>query len=135
MRASASAGPIVAGADPVAWARAYQAGGAAAISVLCEPHWFGGSVEDLRAVRAAVSVPVLAKEFVVDPVLAGVPRGEEHDRHVAAAGGEAGCDQRAGRQGRKGSQGSQGPQTMRSHRCPSVTPSRGASQVERTSGV
>ena len=33
----------------------------------CEPHWFGGAVDDLRAVRAAVSVPVLAKEFVVDP--------------------------------------------------------------------
>ena len=50
----------------VALARAYEAGGASAISVLCEPHWFGGSVADLRAVRAAVTVPVLAKEFVVD---------------------------------------------------------------------
>ena len=54
------------GEDIVARARAYQAGGAAAISVLCEPHWFGGSIDDLRAVRAAVSIPVLAKEFVVD---------------------------------------------------------------------
>ena len=66
-RTSPSAGPIAAADDAVARARAYAAGGAAAISVLCEPHWFGGSVEDLRAVRAAVSVPVLAKEFVVDP--------------------------------------------------------------------
>ncbi len=67
-RASPSAGRIAAGGeDIVARARAYQAGGAAAISVLCEPHWFGGSVDDLRAVRAAVSIPVLAKEFVVDP--------------------------------------------------------------------
>ena len=66
-RSSPSAGSIVAADDAVARARAYAAGGAAAISVLCEPHWFGGSVEDLRAVRAAVSVPVLAKEFVVDP--------------------------------------------------------------------
>jgi indole-3-glycerol phosphate synthase len=41
---------------------------AAAISVLCEPHWFGGSVDDLRAIRAAVAVPVLAKEFVVDEI-------------------------------------------------------------------
>ena len=38
----------------------------AAISVLCEPHWFNGSLDDLRAVRAAVRVPVLAKDFVVD---------------------------------------------------------------------
>jgi len=67
-RRSPSAGAIAAaGEDVLARARAYQAGGAAAISVLCEPHWFGGSVEDLVAVRAAVSVPVLAKEFVVDP--------------------------------------------------------------------
>ncbi|HEY7826746.1 MAG TPA: hypothetical protein VIB99_00845, partial [Candidatus Limnocylindrales bacterium] len=66
-RASPSAGQIVpAGDDPVARARAYAAGGAAVISVLCEPHWFGGSIDDLRRVRAAVSVPVLAKEFVVD---------------------------------------------------------------------
>ena len=36
------------------------------ISVLCEPHWFGGSVADLRAVRAAVAIPVLAKDFVVE---------------------------------------------------------------------
>ena len=52
----------------MARARAYEAGGAAAISVLCEPHWFGGSVDDLRAVRAAVAVPVLAKDFVVEEI-------------------------------------------------------------------
>jgi tryptophan synthase beta subunit len=67
-RSSPSAGRIADANDNlVARARAYEAGGAAAISVLCEPHWFGGSVDDLRAVRAAVSIPVLAKEFVVDP--------------------------------------------------------------------
>jgi tryptophan synthase beta subunit len=66
-RRSPSAGDLAAADDAVARARAYAAGGAAVISVLCEPHWFGGSVDDLRAVRAAVSVPVLAKEFVVDP--------------------------------------------------------------------
>ncbi|HEY1168659.1 MAG TPA: tryptophan synthase subunit beta [Candidatus Limnocylindrales bacterium] len=65
-RRSPSAGPIAADADPVALARAYEAGGASAISVLCEPHWFGGSLVDLRAVRAAVTLPVVAKEFVVD---------------------------------------------------------------------
>ena len=67
-RASPSAGRIAAAHDDIVQrARAYEAGGATAISVLCEPHWFGGSLEDLARVRAAVSVPVLAKEFVVDP--------------------------------------------------------------------
>jgi tryptophan synthase beta chain len=65
-RRSPSVGTIAADADPVALARAYEAGGASAISVLCEPHWFGGSVADLRTVRDAVTLPVLAKEFVVD---------------------------------------------------------------------
>jgi phosphoribosylanthranilate isomerase len=80
-RRSPSAGPI-AGQDEdiVARARAYEAGGAAAISVLCEPHWFGGSVDDLRAVREAVSIPVLAKEFVVEPIQ--LP-------HLRAAGADA----------------------------------------------
>jgi tryptophan synthase beta chain len=67
--AGAIAGEAAHAADvdfAVAQALAYEAGGAAAISVLCEPHWFGGSVDDLRAVRRAVTVPVLAKEFVVD---------------------------------------------------------------------
>jgi tryptophan synthase beta subunit len=67
-RRSPSAGRIAADAeDVVARARAYQAGGAAAISVLCEPHWFGGSVDDLTRLRRRLSVPVLAKEFVVHP--------------------------------------------------------------------
>ena len=66
-RRSPSAGRIATEAeDIVARARAYQAGRAAAISVLCEPHWFGGSVEDMTLIRSQVSVPVLAKEFVVD---------------------------------------------------------------------
>ena len=66
-RSSPSAGAIAAADDDIiARARAYEAGGAAAISVLCEPHWFGGSVDDLRRVRSAVAIPVLAKEFVVD---------------------------------------------------------------------
>ena len=66
-RSSPSAGRIASTAeDIVARARAYEVGGAAAISVLCEPHWFAGSVDDVRAVRAAVAIPILAKEFVVD---------------------------------------------------------------------
>ena len=66
-RASPSAGAIASrDEDIVVRARAYERGGAAAISVLCEPHWFGGSLDDLIAIRAAVPVPVLAKEFVVE---------------------------------------------------------------------
>ena len=66
-RSSPSAGRIAPDdLDILVRARAYAAGGAVAISVLCEPHWFGGSIDDLRVVRSAVAVPVLAKEFVVD---------------------------------------------------------------------
>jgi tryptophan synthase beta subunit len=65
-RHSPSAGAIATRIDVADQARAYERGGAAAISVLCEPHWFGGSLEDLRRVRAAVRLPILAKEFVVD---------------------------------------------------------------------
>jgi tryptophan synthase beta subunit len=79
-RSSPSAGPIAAaGDDVVARARAYEAGGAAAISVLCEPHWFAGSVDDLRAVRAAVAIPVLAKDFVVEEVQLPLLRGAGAD--------------------------------------------------------
>jgi indole-3-glycerol phosphate synthase len=49
-------------------AAAYQAGGASAISVLTEPEHFGGSTDDLVAVRRAVDLPVLKKDFHVDPV-------------------------------------------------------------------
>ena len=52
-------------ADPAALARQYAAGGAAAISVLTEERRFGGSLDDLRAVRDAVDVPVLRKDFIV----------------------------------------------------------------------
>jgi indole-3-glycerol phosphate synthase len=64
-RASPSQGPLAPGLDPAALARAYQAGGASIVSVLTEPRHFGGSLADLAAVRAAVAVPVLRKDFVV----------------------------------------------------------------------
>ncbi len=64
-RASPSKGYLADIADPAALAADYQAGGAATISVLTEGRRFGGSLDDLRAVRAAVSVPVLRKDFVV----------------------------------------------------------------------
>jgi indole-3-glycerol phosphate synthase len=60
-------GDIDTGLDPVALAMAYVTGGAAAISVLTEPDYFGGSLADLSAVRAAVDVPVLRKDFTRSP--------------------------------------------------------------------
>ena len=67
-RRSPSKGWINAGLSAEAQAGAYVRGGAAAISVLTEPANFGGSVDDLLAVRQAVAVPVLKKDFHVDPI-------------------------------------------------------------------
>jgi indole-3-glycerol phosphate synthase len=53
---------------PAESAVAYQTGGAGMISVLTEPSEFGGSIEILQTVAAAVSIPVLAKDFLVDPI-------------------------------------------------------------------
>lgn len=64
-RASPSRGTMAAITDPASLAREYEAGGASVISVLTEPRHFGGSLEDLAAVREAVGVPVLRKDFVV----------------------------------------------------------------------
>lgn len=64
-RASPSKGALAAIADPAALAADYEAGGAKIISVLTEQRRFGGSIEDLAAVREAVQVPVLRKDFIV----------------------------------------------------------------------
>jgi len=65
-RKSPSKGALADIPDPAVLARAYERGGAAAISVLTEQRRFGGSLEDLRAVRAAVDTPILRKDFIVD---------------------------------------------------------------------
>ncbi len=64
-RSSPSKGALADISDPADLALAYQHGGAAVISVLTERHRFAGSLDDLRAVRAAVDLPVLRKDFVV----------------------------------------------------------------------
>lgn len=66
-RRSPSKGDLAEIADPAALARDYAAGGAAAVSVLTEQRRFGGRLDDLRTVRAAVDVPVLRKDFLVEP--------------------------------------------------------------------
>jgi indole-3-glycerol phosphate synthase len=65
-RASPSAGRIDAALDAPAQARRYAQGGASAISVLTDGPGFGGSLDDLRAVRTAVELPLLRKDFVID---------------------------------------------------------------------
>jgi indole-3-glycerol phosphate synthase len=67
-RRSPSAGDIRPGANPVEIARAYVDGGAAALSVLTDREYFGGDLAFLRAVRAEVPVPVIRKDFLIDPV-------------------------------------------------------------------
>lgn len=64
-RRSPSKGDLATIPDPAALARSYAAGGAEAISVLTEERRFGGSLDDLRAVRAAVDTPLLRKDFIV----------------------------------------------------------------------
>jgi indole-3-glycerol phosphate synthase len=65
-RRSPSRGDINAQLDPASRAREFEAGGAAAVSVLTEPTHFGGSEQDLARVREAVVLPVLRKDFIID---------------------------------------------------------------------
>ena len=66
-RASPSRGELASISDPAKLARAYEDGGARIISVLTEQRRFNGSLDDLDTVRAAVSIPVLRKDFIVGP--------------------------------------------------------------------
>ncbi len=66
-RSSPSAGHIAPIGDPGRRARLYRQGGAAAVSVLTESGWFGGSLDDLATVKAEVNLPVLRKDFIIDP--------------------------------------------------------------------
>lgn len=67
-RRSPSAGVLREGAEPTDIARSYERAGVAALSVLTDSEYFGGTLADLTAARAAVAIPVLRKDFVVDPL-------------------------------------------------------------------
>lgn len=66
-RRSPSAGPLREGMSVVEVVQAYERGCASALSILTEPFHFGGSLDDLRQARAATMLPVLRKDFILDP--------------------------------------------------------------------
>lgn len=76
-RRSPSRGEINAGADPGAVAEVYQVAGAAALSVLTDLPFFAGSLADLTAARERCCLPVLRKDFIIDPVQVAESAGPE----------------------------------------------------------
>ena len=85
-RRSPSRGVLRADYDAAAIARGYSAAGAAAISVLTEPTFFDGSLEDLARVREAVAVPLLRKDFIVSEYQLAEARAAEADAVLLIAG-------------------------------------------------
>ncbi len=82
---SPSAGRLRAEYDPVALARQYADGGAQALSVLTDERYFGGRLEHIAAIKAAVGLPVLRKDFLVDPYQVYESRAHEADAILVIA--------------------------------------------------
>ncbi|MEM9055453.1 MAG: indole-3-glycerol phosphate synthase TrpC, partial [Pseudomonadota bacterium] len=78
-RKSPSAGEILPGADPREIAAQYERGGAACLSVLTDGPSFGGSLEDFAAIRSAVALPMLRKDFMIDPIQVAEARAHGAD--------------------------------------------------------
>jgi indole-3-glycerol phosphate synthase len=85
-KASPSRGIICQQFDPVAIARAYEDGGAVAVSVLTEQKYFHGSLEYLRAIKEATPLPVLRKDFIFDPYQVYESRAHGADAILLIAG-------------------------------------------------